>query len=254
MFRKYVPAALFLIALTLVGVLWQVFLRTSPERLMAAVLSEMEKKPELVAQVALKGMKNIQVEQDERERMLQLEKIKKKRNEMLGDQGAPWAGNPQGDVTIFVFFDYHCGYCRRANAVIEKLLASDKNIKVVYKDYPIFGDYTFSKAALAAQKQGKYKDFYDVLMSSDGNFSLENILDIAKRLRLDMNKFTQDMNGQAVESQVRSNMALGNSLDINSTPTFVFGDTIVPGSVTLDQFKDAIAKERQKGQRPTAAA
>ena len=83
-------------------------------------------------------------------------------------------------------------------------------------------------------------------MSSDGNFSLENLLDVAKRLKLNMDKFTKDMNGAEVEAMIKKNMELGQSLNINLTPTFIFGDSVIPGSLSLEQFREAIAKERAK--------
>lgn len=226
--------------------LWRASVGPSGERMMEVILQEMQKKPEVVASITIEGVKRLQSAQEKKDHLIQLEKVKKKRNEMLGDNDSPWSGNPKGDVVVFSFFDYHCGYCRRVNATLEKLIASDKNIKVVYKEYPIFGDYTFSKAALAAHKQGRYKDFYEVLMSSDGNFSLENLLDIAKRLKLNMPKFTKDMNSPEVESLIKKNMSLGQSLDISMTPTFIFGDSVVPGSLSLEQFREAITKERAK--------
>lgn len=226
--------------------LWRASVGPSGDRMMEVILQEMNKKPEVIASITIEGVKRLQSAQEKKDQMIQLQQLKKKRNEMLGDNGSPWSGNPRGDVVIFSFFDYHCGYCRRVNPTLEKLLASDKSIKVVYKEYPIFGDYTFSKAALAAHKQGRYKDFYEVLMSSDGNFSLENILDVAKRLKLDMNKFTKDMNSPEIEALIKKNMALGQSLNISMTPTFIFGDSVIPGSLSLEQFRDAIAKERTK--------
>ena len=80
------------------------------------------------------------------------------REAILNDPQTPVGGDPQGDVTIVAFFDYNCLYCMKSHPELVKLLESDRRIRVVYKDWPIFGDISVyaAQVALAANLQGKY--------------------------------------------------------------------------------------------------
>ena len=108
------------------------------------------------------------------------------------------------------------------------------------------GDLTLARAALAAHKQGKYLDFHTILMKSDANFTQEGLVDLAHKLKMDVKKFSADMNSLEMENRIKQNMDLGQSLDILATPTFVIGDNVIPGSMSLDAFQAEIRKERQK--------
>jgi protein-disulfide isomerase len=226
--------------------LWRASVGPSAERIMESVLSEMNKQPEVVAKIVIEGAQKLQKNQAEQERLQRIEKIKAKKRELLQDKKSPVGGNPNGDVVVWVFFDYHCGYCRSAHDTLQKLLAYDKNIKVIYKEYPVFGDLTLTRAALAAQKQGKYLDFYTIFMKSDGNFTQESLMELAHKLKMDVKKFSADMNSMDIENRIKQNMALGKSLDITATPTFVVGDNVIPGAISLEEFQTEVRKERQK--------
>lgn len=226
--------------------LWRASVGPSAERIMESVLSEMNKQPEVVAKIVIEGAQKLQKNQEEKERLQRIDKIKAKKRELLQDKKSPFAGNPNGDVVVLVFFDYHCGYCRSAHDTLQKLLTYDKNIKVIYKEYPVFGDLTLTRAAFAAQKQGKYLDFYTILMKSDGNFTPESLMELAHKLKMDVKKFSADMNSMETENRIKQNMALGKSLDITATPTFVVGDNVIPGAISLEEFQTEIRKERQK--------
>ncbi|MDC0348987.1 DsbA family protein [Alphaproteobacteria bacterium] len=224
--------------------LWRASVGPSAERMMESVLFEMNKKPEVIARITIEGMSKLQKKQEEEDRLGQIEKVRSKKQELLKDKKSPFSGNPEGDIVVLVFFDYHCGFCRTAHSTVEKLLAKDKNLKVIYKEYPIFGDLTLSRAALAAHKQGKYQDFHTILMKSDGTFTREALVDLARKLKLNVKKFNADMNSLSIENQVKANMTLGRSLDITATPTFVIGDTVIPGALPLEDFQKEIRKER----------
>lgn len=226
--------------------LWRASVGPSAERIMESVLSEMNKQPEVVAKIVIEGAHKLQKNQEEKERLQRIEKIKAKKRELLQDTKSPFAGHPKGDVVVLVFFDYHCGHCRSAHETVQKLLAYDKNIKVIYKEYPIFGDLTLSRAAFAAQRQGKYLDFHTILMRSDATLTQEGLIELAHKMKMDVKKFSADMNSMETENRIKQNMTLGQSLDISATPTFVIGDNVIPGVISLEEFQTEIRKERQK--------
>lgn len=224
--------------------LWRASVGPSAERLMDTILTEMNKKPEVIAKVTIEGMRTLQKNQEEKERQEKIKKIKEKKSELVDDRHAPFSGNPKGDVTVLVFFDYHCGFCRSAFPAIEQLIKRDQNVKVIFKEYPIFGDYTLSKAAMAAHKQGRYKDFYTIFMKSDGHFTQETIMDIARKLKMNVKQFVKDMNGKDVMSQIKANVRLGESLGISATPTFVFGENVIPGVIPIEDLEKEVRAER----------
>ena len=226
--------------------LWRASVGPSAERLMDTILTEMNKKPEVVAKITIEGMRTLQKDQEEKEKKKKIQKIKARKSELMNDSISPFMGNPKGDVTILVFFDYHCGFCRSAFQPLEQLVERDKNVKVIFKEYPIFGDYTLSKAAVAAHKQGKYKDFYTIFMKSDGHFTQESVMDIARKLKMDVKRFAKDMNGQKIMSEIKGNMKLGQSLGISATPTFVFGQNIIPGAIPLADLEKEVRAERMQ--------
>ncbi len=86
---------------------------------------------------------------------------------ILNDPAAPIAGDPNGDVTIIAFLDYNCPYCRRATPMLDRLIASDRHVKLIYKDWPILAASSIvaAKVALAANYQGKYQIAHDALMA-----------------------------------------------------------------------------------------
>jgi len=105
------------------------------------------------------------------------------------------AGNPDGDVTVVEFFDYNCGYCRRALPELVKLIDSDNKVRVVFKELPIFGEESewAAKAALAAGKQGKYFEMHQKMYAAPGKADKEKALRVATELGLDVPQLEKDM-------------------------------------------------------------
>lgn len=165
---------------------------------------------------------------------------------LFADPLAPVAGNPIGDVTIVQFFDYKCPYCKRVTPALTELLASDKGIKLVYKEFPILGESSLvaARAALAAVAQDRYFDLHDALMAHRGDFDLATIQTIAGNLGLDSERLLADMKSDAIDSQLRDNHELAIALSIRSTPTFIIGDQIVPGALSIDDMRALIADIR----------
>ena len=92
------------------------------------------------------------------------------RKEVFDDPGSPVAGNPKGDVTLVEFFDYRCPYCKQVEPALERLIGEDRQLRFVYKEFPVLGpdSETAARVALAARKQGKYEAFHRAMMSTGG--------------------------------------------------------------------------------------
>ena len=162
------------------------------------------------------------------------------------DPNSPNLGNPDGDVTVIEFFDYNCPYCRKAGQTVQELLASDANVRVIYREWPILGeDSVFaSRAALAARAQGKYEEFHWALMNGEGRASEASILKLARHLGLDVEKLQADMTSPAVEAHIAQSNALARTLGFTGTPAFIVGDLTAPGMLSVDEITAMVAKTR----------
>ncbi|WP_395684834.1 DsbA family protein [Aestuariivirga sp.] len=159
------------------------------------------------------------------------------------------AGNPEGDVTIVEFFDYNCGWCKKSFPELTKLIADDKNLRVVLKEFPIFGgdsDHA-AKAALAAKKQGKYWELHSALFEHDGKVTAEVVDELAAKLGLDMTKLKADMESSEVTAALAQTHALAQTLAINGTPAFIVDQAVSPGYLPADGLASMIQDVRSQG-------
>ena len=172
--------------------------------------------------------------------------IGERRDEIFNDPASPVLGNEAGDVTLVEFFDYNCPYCRKAAPLMAELQASDQNVRLVYKEFPILGPGSAfaARAALASQKQGKYAEFHEAMMTHSGAIDESSTLEIARRIGLDIDQLQQDMQDPAIEDSIQRNLALAGDLRINGTPSFVVGDDIIRGLTDLPTLQGLIAEAR----------
>ena len=161
-------------------------------------------------------------------------------------------GNPDGDVTIVEFFDYRCGYCRRHFPEIMRLVNEDKNIRWVARHFPILdrpGEPAVSdmaaRAAIAATKQGKFKEFHLEAMSTPGSLTEESIFKIASNVGIDIDQLKTDMASALTEKQITNTLAIGKDIGFTGTPGYIIGSTVLLGAEGYDAAKRAVAKARQ---------
>ena len=168
--------------------------------------------------------------------------------EVFDDPQSPIAGNPQGNVTLVEFFDYRCPYCKEVEPGLEKLVAEDRQLRFIYKEFPVLGPDSeiAARVALAARKQGKYDAFHRAMMNTTGHIDEAVIYKVAASAGLDVDKAKEDMKSPDIDKELKANIELGNLLDIGGTPAFVVGDTIVPGAISAADLKQLIATARGK--------
>ncbi len=176
----------------------------------------------------------------------QKQTIASRADEIFNDPDAPVAGNLQGSVTIVEFFDYRCPYCKSVAADLMTAIEEDGDTRIVFKEFPILGpESTYAaKAALAAQRQGKYLAFHDALMAAKGQLDEAAVLAIAGKVGLDAARLKQDLAAPEIGAAIDRNHALAEALQINGTPAFVIGETILPGAISLDELKQLIKSNR----------
>jgi protein-disulfide isomerase len=170
-----------------------------------------------------------------------------RRNDIFNDPATPVGGNPRGDVTIVEFFDYRCPYCKQVLPSLQTLLKQDRKLRFIYKEMPVLGPPSIvaARAALAAQRQGKYEAFHSAMMATKGQITDETVYQVAASVGLDVDRLKQDMTAPEIEQALKTNLALADALNIHGTPGFIIGDHIVPGALDLDTLKSMIADARK---------
>jgi protein-disulfide isomerase len=159
-------------------------------------------------------------------------------------------GNRDGDVTFVEFFDYNCGYCKRAMIDMMDLLKSDPKLKVVLKEFPVLsqGSVEAAQVAVAVRMQDpsgkKYLDFHQKLLGGRGPADKARALAAAKEAGLDTAKIEKDISGSEVRATIEENFKLAESMGMNGTPSYVIGKQIVVGAVGLESLKEKIGIAR----------
>jgi protein-disulfide isomerase len=159
-------------------------------------------------------------------------------------------GNPGGNVTFVEFFDYNCGYCKRAMDDMLTLLKDDPKLKVVLKEFPVLGPGSVEAARVAVavrmqDKTGKkYLEFHQKLLGGRGQADKAHALAVAKDIGLDMGRLDKDMASPEVKATLEENFKLAEALGLNGTPSYVIGEDVVIGAVGLDALKEKVNTSR----------
>lgn len=161
----------------------------------------------------------------------------------------PVVGNAKGDVVIVEFMDYNCGWCKRSVGEVKQLLDTDKNVKVLFKEFPIFGEDSeyAAKAALAANLQGKYWELHQALFAVEGHVNAAVVDDTASKLGIDVARMKADMEKPEITKQIDNNHGLGQLLQLSGTPAFIIDQNVSPGYIVFDQMKAQVAEVRKAG-------
>jgi protein-disulfide isomerase len=201
-------------------------------------------------------MEALQVLQ-ERQRAAEAEQlrgtIEAHREELLNDPASPVGGNPEGDVTLVEFFDYNCAYCRSVAPIVAEIERTDPALRLVFREFPILGEGSefAARAALAARKQGKYASLHHALMQAKERLTEEQVLETARSVGLDTERLQADMADPAIRAAIERNLALAGALGITGTPSFLIGNTLVPGAVDLGTLQGLVARARQADAAPS---
>ena len=188
----------------------------------------------------------------QREEIKKLDKIKENINnyqsELINDPDTPIGGNQKGSINIVEFFDYRCGYCKRVLPVLMKLISTDKNIRLIYKEFPILGPKSIvaSKAGLSAWilDKSKYQDFHKALMNSKGMLSESRIMKLASNAGYSVIELKKIMRTSQIDRILEKTFNLAKALDINGTPAFIIGDQVIRGAVDLKTLKSLVSEAK----------
>jgi protein-disulfide isomerase len=199
------------------------------------------------------AMLELQRRQAEAEAKERAEAVKSHAKLIYDSPRAPVIGNRKGDVAIVEFFDYNCGYCKRALEDMTALTKSDPKIKFVLKEFPVLGQGSLeaAKVAIAVRMQdkdgSKYADFHRRLLSSRGEANRDRALAAAKDAGLDLAQIEKDLKSEEIEATLAESAVLADALGISGTPSYVIGDEVVPGAVGAAALKKRIDAVRKCG-------
>jgi protein-disulfide isomerase len=161
-------------------------------------------------------------------------------------------GDPGGKITLIEFFDYNCGYCKRALSDLARLMKDNPDLRVVLRDFPILSPGSVEAAKIAnaflRQFQGeKFWEFHQKLLGSRGPVGKAEALAVAKDLDADMDKLAKDTAAPGITSGIEESEKLAKSLRVTGTPTYVIGEDVVVGAVGYDELEAKVANIKKCG-------
>lgn len=200
-------------------------------------------------EVVRDAMQELERKQQMAEDQARTDSLKSMSSEIFHSGDDLVGGNPKGKVALVEFFDYNCGYCKRAFPDVMKMIKGDKDLKLVMKEFPILGPGSVyaARAALASRKQGKYWEYHLAMMAHEGRIDEAVADQIAEATGLDLKKLKADMEAEEVNQVITRNMQLADSLKIQGTPAFIIDETVIPGAVGFDALAAAVKQVRDNG-------
>lgn len=195
------------------------------------------------------AMEAFQVRQEEVEREAQVAAIALNKELLFTSDRQVVVGNPEGDVTLVEFFDYNCGFCRRALQDMHDLIAQDDNLRVVLKEFPVLGEGSVEAAqvsiAISLIAPDQMMAFHDALLSQPGQVNGEVALAVAEDLGIERDALVEKMQAEEVNDTITEVYALASELSLTGTPSYVTANDVVIGAVGFDALKERIASARE---------
>ena len=213
----------------------------TPEEVKRLALEAILENPEIIMEAVALLQRQEEIAQAESARSA----IASEADALLAD--APVLGDPAGDVAVIEFFDYNCPYCRRAKPILSELMSDDPGVRVVGREWPILGEGSVfaARAALAARAQDLYEPFHWALMGMAGRAERGSVLRIAEEVGLDVERLLTDMEAPEIDAHIAESMRLADLLGFSGTPSFVVGETLLPGLVDAETLAAAVARVRE---------
>ena len=186
----------------------------------------------------------LDAQEKEEELQARLQVIADARAEIFNSGYDGFIGNPDGKVTIVEFYDYNCGFCKRAQEDMLTLTAADPDLRFVLKEFPILGPdsqkaHVVSMAFRALMPE-KFGDFHNQLISAPGRATEEAAIRIALSLGADETKLRAEMANPSIQEAFGKTYELANKLSITGTPSYVVGNEVVFGALGADVLTEKI--------------
>lgn len=168
--------------------------------------------------------------------------------DVFRDPDAPVLGNPDGDTTVVEFFDYQCAYCKRSHEDVKSVIADDGNVRLVMKDWPVFGNASVfaAQAVLGASTIGYYEKAMEALMATPASLSEDDVKRLLTAVGLDLTEIADAVrqNNRKINDLLTRNYKQALAFRFAGTPSFVIGKKTYSGVLDSDQLRDAIREAR----------
>lgn len=166
-------------------------------------------------------------------------------DQLINSANDPVGGNPDGSITLVEFFDYNCGYCKRAAETVKALTEANPDLRVVYKEWPILSETSVTAArvslAISELYPDQYQAYHDALLARPGSLQENSeVWQVVDQLGLDREELEAETKADWVQETLASNRALAQQLNITGTPTFVVGTEILRGAYPQADLQAAI--------------
>lgn len=197
--------------------------------------------PELMLEV----QSALEAKQKEQQQVASLQTITDAKDQIFNSARDGVLGNPDGKVTIVEFYDYNCGFCKRAQDDMQALIKDDPDVRFVLKEFPILGPdsqkaHIVSQAFLKLMPE-KYGEFHNQLLGAQGRATEDSALKLALSLGADEAKLREAMADPTIQDTFEQTYDLANRLSITGTPSYVVGNEVVFGALGKDVLAEKIA-------------
>jgi protein-disulfide isomerase len=161
----------------------------------------------------------------------------------------PIIGNPNGNVTVVEFFDYNCGYCKRALSDMDAMVKADPNLRFVLKEFPILGEDSVKAHTVAKSFRklmpDKYAEFHRELLGGEGRADEARAMQVAVGLGAKEADLRKGMEDPAISAAFAKNSEIANALNITGTPSYVIKDDVVFGAMGAEVLSEKVANVRK---------
>jgi len=172
--------------------------------------------------------------------------IVKAYTDLLQSPLTPSSGGTYEDITVIEFYDYQCAPCRASYPELQQVRTTEPGVRYLYGQLPIYGSHSImaARAAVAAHRQGLFKEFNHALMTTDAVLDMKVIFATAEKAGLDVEKLQADMRDPLVHQYLEEIRALAEALDITGTPSLIIGDAMLSGGVTAGDLRSELGRQR----------
>ena len=200
--------------------------QTEEEAIRALILQTIRENPEVLVETLLAFQEEAQAEA-QAEQIAAIERVS---GDLQSDANTGVMGNPNGEIVLIEFFDYNCPYCRAAAPILFELIEDNPELRIIMREWPILGPDSelAARASLAALKQDGFASFHEALMAQP-RANAVMIRRAAEQVGLDYAQLQADMQAEDVTAHIEASRRAAAELGISGTPTFLIGNTLVPG-------------------------
>lgn len=193
----------------------------------------------------------LETRQEERRRELQARTLSEKHDAIYNSANNAVFGDPDAPVTVVEFFDYNCGYCRRAMEDMLQIVEENPDVKFVLKEWPVLGPDSLQahrvSVAMIHHFPDLYEEFHRELLGAEGRKNGEAALQLAEMLGADRAVLEAEADKEYITDAIREAYDLADGLGISGTPAYIIGDEVVGGARGYGYLMPRIANLRDCG-------